>query len=270
MERPSPAGRFRREQGSVAAAAANRNSPPDARRLEVATFTASACRIPPSQLTLQEVTPATRLLEKRRQQFEADERLEAAKTAYATQARRREFVYFGALCHGRCTALLLHAFLHRHRTCRRRCSCTLRCSLTGCAIDWTTTQRFTLCRRCCSSSAREALKRRDMELQTACCASQSSCRCVRVLCGLTHVSELDHACDGARALRLMRHRLQRRVATHPTGKRCQARQANRRAAEEAAARAEKEAEIGGGCMQRRLGVRAQREATQAALAKISK
>ena len=34
---------------------------------------------------LPEVTPATRLLETRRQQFEADERLEAAKTAYATQ-----------------------------------------------------------------------------------------------------------------------------------------------------------------------------------------
>lgn len=50
-------------------------------------------KIPPSQLVLQEVTPATRLLEKRRQQFEADERLEAAKTAYATQEvifRQRE------------------------------------------------------------------------------------------------------------------------------------------------------------------------------------
>lgn len=42
-------------------------------------------RIPPSQLVLSEVTPATRLLEKRRQQFEADERLEAAKAAYAEQ-----------------------------------------------------------------------------------------------------------------------------------------------------------------------------------------
>jgi hypothetical protein len=36
---------------------------------------------------LPEVTPATRLLEKRRQQFEADEALEAAKQQYATQAR---------------------------------------------------------------------------------------------------------------------------------------------------------------------------------------
>ena len=34
---------------------------------------------------LPEVTPATRLLEKRRQQFEADEKLEAAKAAYAAQ-----------------------------------------------------------------------------------------------------------------------------------------------------------------------------------------
>lgn len=41
----------------------------------------------PAPLVLPEVTPATRLLEKRRQQFEADERLDAAKTAYATQAR---------------------------------------------------------------------------------------------------------------------------------------------------------------------------------------
>ncbi|KAL4458031.1 hypothetical protein ABPG75_012896 [Micractinium tetrahymenae] len=50
-------------------------------------------KIPPSQLVLQEVTPATRLLEKRRQQFEADERLEAAKAAYAEQEvafRQRE------------------------------------------------------------------------------------------------------------------------------------------------------------------------------------
>ena len=45
--------------------------------------------------------------------------------------------------------------------------------------------------------------------------------------------------------------------------------ANRRAAEEAAARAEKEAEIGR-LHAEAAGVRAQREATQAALAKISK
>lgn len=37
---------------------------------------------------LPEVTPATRLLEKRRQQHEADEALEAAKQQYATQARQ--------------------------------------------------------------------------------------------------------------------------------------------------------------------------------------
>lgn len=41
----------------------------------------------PAPLVLPEVTPATRLLEKRRQQFEADEKLEAAKAAYAAQAR---------------------------------------------------------------------------------------------------------------------------------------------------------------------------------------
>ena len=54
--------------------------PPSASRL-------ASRRIPPSQLVLPEVTPATRLLEKRRQQFEADEALEAAKQQYATQAR---------------------------------------------------------------------------------------------------------------------------------------------------------------------------------------
>lgn len=41
----------------------------------------------PSALVTPEVTPATRLLEKRLQQFEADERLAAAKTAAATQVR---------------------------------------------------------------------------------------------------------------------------------------------------------------------------------------
>ena len=48
-------------------------------------FPPSPGREHPAPLVLPEVTPATRLLEKRRQQFEADERLEAAKTAYATQ-----------------------------------------------------------------------------------------------------------------------------------------------------------------------------------------
>ena len=37
-----------------------------------------------------EFSPATRLLEKRRQQYEADEALEAARQAYATQAGVRE------------------------------------------------------------------------------------------------------------------------------------------------------------------------------------
>lgn len=43
------------------------------------------CREAPGPLALPEVTPATRLLEKRRQQFEADEKLQAAKAAYAAQ-----------------------------------------------------------------------------------------------------------------------------------------------------------------------------------------
>ncbi|KAI3435501.1 hypothetical protein D9Q98_001567 [Chlorella vulgaris] len=42
-------------------------------------------KIPPSQLVLPEVTPVTRLLYKRRQQFEADEALVAAKQQHATQ-----------------------------------------------------------------------------------------------------------------------------------------------------------------------------------------
>ena len=49
------------------------------------TLPARSSREPPAPLVLPEVTPATRLLAKRRQQFEADEKLEAAKAAYAAQ-----------------------------------------------------------------------------------------------------------------------------------------------------------------------------------------
>lgn len=41
--------------------------------------------MPPSQLVLSDVTPATRLLDKRRQQFEVDEALDAAKVDYASK-----------------------------------------------------------------------------------------------------------------------------------------------------------------------------------------
>lgn len=41
--------------------------------------------VPPSQLILTDVTPATRLLDKRRQQFEVDEALEVAKSEYAAK-----------------------------------------------------------------------------------------------------------------------------------------------------------------------------------------
>lgn len=63
------------------------------------TLTLPPGRIQPSQLMLPEVTPATRLLEKRRQQFEADERLEAAKTTYATQVH-----WLGGATGGECLA----------------------------------------------------------------------------------------------------------------------------------------------------------------------
>eukprot|EP00887_Chlorella_sp_A99_P001490 scaffold8.g1490.t1 len=41
--------------------------------------------VPPSQLILSDVTPATRLLDKRRQQFEVDEALDAAKKEYESK-----------------------------------------------------------------------------------------------------------------------------------------------------------------------------------------
>lgn len=45
------------------------------------------CRMQPSTLVLEQVSPATRLLEKRRQMFEVQEALEAHKEEYARKAR---------------------------------------------------------------------------------------------------------------------------------------------------------------------------------------
>lgn len=55
---------------------------------------------------LQDLTPATRLLQKRRQQFEADEQLEAAKATYAEQASRRG-VHVPSMHQGAVPALLM-------------------------------------------------------------------------------------------------------------------------------------------------------------------